>query len=306
MSGKYMRKCTKCGVKHSPPTGAKCTMVFSEEDDAMPSLEDGDSVNDMWNWAGYGGPSKLDTGYHALDSKPYKFSPNKGQDGSEWPCVSGRDQVKSEVPPKNLSRDMANIVKFEPNISKAELKSVREDVTHVKRDLDRVSAESRTSLAKLSKIEDLLRQSLPHQAPPPVQQRPIILGPNLHDVPNKRQGKMSDPRRDVDFLPDYIYDRDGRRRDQSIPTCTSRDGIDRAARGDRSSRDYIPPHVSSIYESSSSSSGHSPTRGRSLQAKPRDKRKTYKIERFLPRDERVKPMNTDKLWYCHGSLMLVD
>lgn len=39
-------------------------------------------------------------------------------------------------------------------------------------------------------------------------------------------------------------------------------------------------------------------------ANSRSKRKTFKIERFLPKDERVKTMTTDKLWYCHGSLML--
>lgn len=163
MSGKYMRKCNKCGVKHAPPTGAKCAMVYSDDDQPMPSLPDGDSMNEMLNWAGVGGSSKQDTGYYALDSEPHRFSPNKVQYEAGWPCLSKKDQIKSETRDTEVTRKVGSKstskIVFESDVSKSDLKAVKDDVVHVKNDLDRVAAETRSSLAKLLQIEDLLRQS---------------------------------------------------------------------------------------------------------------------------------------------------
>lgn len=97
MSGKYQRKCTKCGVKHAPPTGAKCSMVYSESEQSMPSLEEGDSVNEMLNWAGCSGTGKQNTNYFDTNPNPYRLSPNGGHYEAEWPCLSKIDRtVKSE------------------------------------------------------------------------------------------------------------------------------------------------------------------------------------------------------------------
>lgn len=305
MSGKYMRKCTKCGVKHSPPTGAKCSTVNLEEDDSMPSLEDGDSVNEMLNWAGCGGPSKLDTDYQARDSNLYTFSPNKGQYNSYWPCLSS-NPVKSEENSATVSGDLhrdrvGNKVTFEPDITKSELKYVKEEVSHVKRDLNRVAAETRSLL---NKLEDLQRQSLMRTAPQPLQQRPTVSGPSHQDIPPRHTGTMPDSQKKADLLPGYMWNKDTGGLGPMVPGQQTKRDIDKRTSIGGDNRDYIPPSGSSVYESSSSSSCHSPKRDKSHQTKSRDKRKTYKIDRFLPRDERAKPMNTDKLWYCHGSLML--
>lgn len=63
----------------------------------------------------------------------------------------------SRTPPP---RTATGKVSFEPDMTKIELKAVKDDILIVKRDLDRMAVESRTSLAKISHIEDLLRQSL--------------------------------------------------------------------------------------------------------------------------------------------------
>lgn len=66
------------------------------------------------------------------------------------------------------------------------------------------------------------------------------------------------------------------------------------------------PSSTSPYGLSRSSSSVSPNAARGGKTSDKDKhdKRMYKITRFLPRDERAKPLNTDKLWYCHGSFML--
>lgn len=144
-------------------------MVYSDDDQSIPSLENGDSVTEMLNWAN-GGVGKQDNGYvpktENYTNEPYRFSPYKGQYQSDWPCVSKQSAIKKEEHNTGLmAQDRDRIgtgrqVTFESNVSKADLKVVKDDVTHVRRDLDRVVAETRTPLAKLDRIEDLLQQSL--------------------------------------------------------------------------------------------------------------------------------------------------
>lgn len=159
MSGKYMRKCNKCGIKHAPPTGKKCTMGYSDEETSMPSLE-GDTISETVNWAEYGAASRT-------MENPFSFSPRGGYMNT-WPCLSSHENkpedIKKETgPPNNMittNRNVTGKVTFEPDITKSELKAVKDDVLSVKKDLDRMAAESRTSLAKISHIEDMLRESL--------------------------------------------------------------------------------------------------------------------------------------------------
>lgn len=316
-----MRKCTKCGVKHAPPTGKKCALIDSEEETSMPSLE-GDSVSEMLNWADEGVVNR------PMDN-PYSFSPVRDKMGSEWSWLGNHDKKPGDIKREETREGMGTNtippvktttgkVSFEQDIAKSELKSVKEDVLLVKRDLDRMAAESRTSLAKISHIEDMLRESLRVKA-------------KYERIPTERttsplRTKGPGEAQRFDFLPSYLRREEGKTRDGSHLLPAHDSGFTNSNPGSQGnkptgghqprsskSRGNEPSCVSgtSVYESSSSSASVSPPRRRAAipdgaqsRAKSRSKRKIYKIERFLPKEERVKPMSNDKLWYCHGSLML--
>lgn len=282
---KKKRKCWNCLGSHPPPTGAKCTelkVIFWEEDswsDAPVEAEPGPCVRKS--------PGKpLLTDFIQQKSFP-TTSPNRimhrgdncDHDGPEWPSLRPNGTSFPSAPRgrgghhgspsgtrKPSSDSFGNFNSGKP----AAFEPVyRFQVTDLQEEVSLLAADSRSSQEKLSKIESLLEASLErstarHQPAPLVKQ------------------------------------------DQARPRGRSR-ALDKGRfRAPRKHQDTSPSSTSPYGSSRSSSTSASPEyryRQKSSDRHNTDKR-MYKITRFLPRDERAKPLTTDKLWYCHGSFML--
>lgn len=180
-------------------------------------------MNEMLNWAGCGGSSKLNTGYNILDQDPYRLSPNKGQYKTDWPCLSKSEHIKSEGRDTEvIQKDRSKCRRFTgetfpnqrpptpvPTTSSGPYKLHRHrDSTGVHRYMDTTGAHRSTTRS-------------PSREPPLV----------------RYGGQTSDIQHHVDFLPNYIQHRNHRGFDSTIPTIQ---GSGEVTRGRIKNRDYIP------------------------------------------------------------------
>lgn len=279
---KKKRQCWNCLGSHPPPTGAKCTevkVIFGEGDDWTDAIDHAD----------------IDLGCLKSPQKPKfgDFVPHKevpisktgidmyqhddgNQNDPEWPSLRPNG---TSFPPRSQNREKARNSQVHPQTnnskpvgnSNADNPSAFEpayrfQVNDLRQEISKLAVDSRTSKEKLNRIESLLEASLERS-------RDNQNHPVHQDFPGYR-GRSRIPDRDRGRAPRKHHD--------------------------------TSPSSTSPYSSRSNSSSVSPNRANRGKSSDRDKhdKRMYKITRFLPRDERAKPLTTDKLWYCHGSFML--
>lgn len=304
--GPKARFCKTCQSTHFPPTGQKCDMLMSE-DGYIGREEDGgaegtyaldfpDLKSNKIDWSCWpptqGGIKE--TGYkQSLQdnfgrNRDYEVNSNKApasdplKDKSEWPPLRGKNDpgmAASLLQPKSENVwDSGRDRSIHTQIPPSEFWTMKDEVKSLQESVHNLSRASQSSTDKLSRIEGLLQQVVSRHdgipAPP--------------DNTNPRQGHTPPG--------------------ASAPPDDVRGRSSTQGGGKHHYRQKQTPAspASDSYASDSSDCSSSPhSHKRSSRHKGGCKRKsTYELSRFLPKEERDKPMNTEKLWYCHGALML--
>lgn len=271
------RHCWNCQGSHLPPTGHKCTQITAETIDDFweKNLNPADIATELWSneWTALKKEEASCGDHEVLDMN----EPSPGY-YSTW---SKRSDYKPSIDTRPHCLD---------SYGDDDRRRREEEVAILREDVARLRDKSKYSRDKLADIEHLLRSSLPavnvlardrkidevnHPVPP-------VQGP-VDDAVNqptdeKRRGRSRQRGKTTLAPPKHI---------DSSPTATS-------------------PYGSSA---SSSSSDDSPEWDHRLrrdkrEEKPKNSHRRYKLSKYLPKEERSKPMNTEKLWFCHGALML--
>lgn len=295
--GKKKKYCWNCLSSHLPPTGNKCANVAAEfsldhagwEDVPDPTISD-------YCW---GEPQKrtCDTEKGLVNPTPeVKDFSTTGQtdlnNQSGWPPLTpknsaansslkdpGNKRFQSAQGARSISSLPAsgNFGDYIPKLSMDNGQDIRFQVTELQNEMSRLALDSRSSQDKLARIEGLLQDSLS----------------------NRQHGQPRHPNRNRQLSPPPSRTRGRPRNIDNGRKKETRQGLN-----------HSPSSTSPYGSSRSSSYSNSPRRGSRTQKSSSDKerdtrdRRMYKIKRFLPHDERSKPLSTDRLWFCHGAFML--
>lgn len=287
MSSKQKKKsCSACRGYHSPPVGKKCERMVELEDDedwADFCAEHPPAPSSRWDSGGPQGATGIDKKHLDVDygSLYMGLSSKEFDMAKAWPLVTGQNDFpphagagkhseKRDVKPDVTTRPLDPQGGAKPKrLQEIDMKL---QVSQLQEEICKLSADNRSSNDKLTRIEALLSRRPERDLSP----RPL----------GKRLSGQEAPRQDR-----------GRPRSRSTRQPS------------RGKMDYSPSSTSPYGSDSSSSVSPSPRhRKRSPDgdrvAKEKSKRRRYKLSRFLPKDERGKALNTEKLWFCHGQLML--
>lgn len=302
--GKKKRMCSNCHTKHSPPRGLKCPNTPPQ--DMMESgREDGDIAGlDSAGWAdtdpySHGSPVRRN------EHKPGFWTPTKFHDRISfpplcppqaiWPC-SGRETFparKADVADDLLHEGRHDVKNPRTGVNNDDT-GLSKAVNDLQHDVAKMASESFDTQAKLRNIESLLTKAIGGNVG-----KIDVSGPSAPDA--RPRLPVSAPMGGA-RPKDNFYRGEA---DRSRPRSRNKNQTRRVAKNGHSS------DSSSVYASSDSSPtsetpasrrrSENDTRSRTEKSKHS---KLYKLSRFLPRDEREKPMTLDKLWFAHGSLML--
>lgn len=271
------RHCWICKEAHDPPTGSFCTknkeFVRGESDfTGGGSHLDPNGTPSSRDWNSGWIERFVDLTFDNL--RPPKANSAPADQNFIKFSVEGRyDPIKEE--PDQFSPvgqgneavpDSIQDEALEPALE-MELKS---QVATLQNELSRLSLDAKSSNDKLARIENLL-----------------LNGPSR----SKSKSRKSEVNTDI---------RAGE--DQGRRSGTSHHDATPQADGDITSPSTTSPYGSDS-TSSDSDKGAAKHRGPKKGKKSSEKRR-YMLSRFLPHDERSKSLTTDKLWFCHGSLML--
>lgn len=290
---KNKKKCKTCGLKHLPPTGAKCTFFpFDEHRDSDKEIGD---IGFPAGWA---------------DSETEAYSQDSPRDGFDcnseisfprlhkplhppqflpldpiWPVKKeGKSPVDATMkraddgPPSTRRASYHPEGRLEKNQGKSELGF---QVFRMQTEMEKLFIESHENKNKLSRIEELLERA--------VGDRDRAWEPARPTPPQGDSGQRHDPQ---------LPRQQGGQREMIRGRPSSRDKFHDRKRHSRQD--------SSDSKSSSSSTSRS-SRDKDRHKKDNDsskKKHKFKIARFLPTEEHEKLFTTDRLWFCHGSLML--
>lgn len=285
---KRRRLCTSCGEKHLPPRGARCTNVpvaaFEPWD-----LEDG---SESAGWAtdaySHGSPSRT-TGNNTdlraekrplikAAQEPLRFSP------PEWPALKLPWEKSAPARADDTGGRGEPIARAQsPTFLSGQRDPIQAQVDRLQHKMDEIAWTNRNSRDKMNNIEEMLSKALSGpkfdgvsgqiSSPAPIGgARPKEFREHQNGGRSRAREKVKDNRR---------RSRRSERANYSSTDCSSSESC--------SSRDSLSRHKKSNKDHHGS---------------PSKKRNTFKTSRFLPHDERERPMTTERLWFCHGSLML--
>lgn len=283
-ASKRKRPCTNCGEKHLPPRGNRCNNVpvgvfdpwDAEDEDG---LESAGWATDPYSHGSPSRPTKVDL---RPQGPQFKYHPPQMplfSMHSEWP-VPTTGIKKQDVNKPRADDSPAQGGSLPRRVSHGD--PVQAQVNDLSRKIDSISATNRDTEGKISNIEHLLSKLV-------VDHRPDeAVRPRMSSEPFGGARPKVQP----------AVNQDG-----GISRSRPRTWEDHNRRPRQASRDS-----SSSYQSSDSSlcSRRSTSRRKkdSKRRTPSKSKHTFRINRFLPQDERERPMTTDRLWFCHGSLML--
>lgn len=279
---KRKRPCTNCGEKHLPPRGVGCTNVPLAAFD--PWDEEG---SESAGWAtdpySHGSPSRTATIKPDLNvekkpqtkatQEPFRLAP------PEWPALK-MPWEKSDDAQADDTRGRGIPARHcqSPTLPSGQRDPIQAQVDRLQYKMDEIAWANRNSRDKINNIEEMLSKA--------------IGGPKFDD--GSGQASSSAPI-------------GGARPKEPRDTQDGRRGRTR----EKQRETIRQPTVSSssgCSSSDSSSSRHSRRRHKKStkdrHTSPSKKRHTFRTSRFLPHDERERPMTTERLWFCHGSLML--
>lgn len=294
-SRKKKKSCSSCKGYHSPPVGKRCDRGFDE-------LEDGEDWADFCEShpASHAPDSnRWDTDWHRMAEKEASkhvdvdygalymgMSSQEFDMAKTWPALDGsKDGLpRHEAGPKTERQNVRPDAPTRPAAAggsdhkKVQELDMKRQVSQLQEEICKLSADNKSSTEKLTRIEQLLST---HQ--------------RVEDDRGPANGHRYGGRRPPS--PDPAKQTRGR--------PASRGRQNRVA----GKMDYSPSSTSPYGSDSTSSRSPSPRRRPKATLDERDqndrsKRRRYKLTRFLPKDERNKTLNTEKLWFCHGQLML--
>lgn len=278
---KKKKHCWKCQGSHSPPTGHKCNQIPAKTVDEF--------------WERNLDPADVAIGLWTDEWSDLRKEEEKAKDDQNWPDMNGHSPSRYPEWSQDSNSKPLNVrphTDWRPKFREFHGDRVNRDdeVALLKEDVALLRDEARSSRDKLADIEHLLRSSLPavnvlardyraetSKQPDPPNKKPDE-GQSDHHVVGGRQGRSRQRERRTLPHPRHI---------DSSPTATS-------------------PYGSS--DTSSSSEGSTNREYRQRKSHRDDKNKNshrrYKLSKYLPKEERSKPMTTERLWFCHGALML--
>lgn len=172
-----------------------------------------------------------------------------------------------------------------PPFQSAQRDPLQSQVDHLHHKMEEMSSDNRSSRDKIANIERMLSKAIGGPTFNAVG-GPAAVPPASVPIGGARP-KLPRPQPQPDVNDDS---------DRGRPKMWTQHGHNR-----------VSPSQDSTSGNSSDSSDS--TTGRRRKKKDKNhrsskKKHTFKLNRFLPQEEKERPMTTDRLWFCHGSLML--
>lgn len=290
MSGsKKKRKCNNCGRKHFPPTGSKCPYVQEKFD--WPGSEEEDGLSAGWATDAYshGSPTRSRKDYSwntatklhdHLTQVPWRPPspswPPLRPPQTNWVCADDSRHLQGGGDREN------GVVERPPPFPRAPPKdNFQSQLDDLQTKIAQISADKRESKDKISNIEKLLEKAI---AGPKFDGKQITPPATRVPLPVPDQYKMA------------------------VPDKHPRHG------GPDNARYSRPEDRFSDFSNQESSTDSSPDKSKRESIRKKGSRRHSKgnskhnfdfdFSRFLPQEEQDKPMNTDRLWFCHGALMM--